>query len=414
MLGSAANTVTAAPDHPLRPTPLELAAGQMFGEGPGPGALPPVPRTLTPLTALEEAVLPALERPPCLVSFSGGRDSSSVLAAATRAARRHGLELPVPITFRFPDAPMTDESEWQELVVAHLALGEWEIREIGDELDFVGPISGAVLRRHGVLHPSNAFLHLPLLEAARGGSLLTGLGGDHILMAWRGKALADLLAGRRRPAPRDVMRLGYAASPRAVRRVWERHREREGVLPWLRPRPRRAVLALTASERAEEPLLWGRSVGWSALRRELVAGRWSFGLLADDAGALILHPLLERRFLATVAQHGRRWGFGDRTAAMRALLEGALPDALLARPTKARFDEAFWRTHSRAFARAWDGGGVDPGLVDPEALRNEWLKPDPDARSTLLLQSAWLSQVGAVGPPDPDPGTRLPAGPARS
>ena len=62
-------------------------------------------RGLTPLAALEEAILPALRRPPCLVSFSGGRDSSCVLAAATRAARREGLQPPVPVTLRVSNAP---------------------------------------------------------------------------------------------------------------------------------------------------------------------------------------------------------------------------------------------------------------------------------------------------------------------
>ena len=70
---------------PLRPDPLELAAGRMFGEDPeAPGIAHVELRGTTPLSALEEAILPALEREPCLVSFSGGRDSSAVLAVATR------------------------------------------------------------------------------------------------------------------------------------------------------------------------------------------------------------------------------------------------------------------------------------------------------------------------------------------
>ena len=256
-----------------------------------------------------------------------------------------------------------------------------------------------MLRRHGVLHPSNAFLHLPLLEATRGGSLLTGLGGDHILLPAREQALIDLLAGRRKPELRDALRIGYALSPAGIRRLRERRRMRSETLPWLRPGVQRAVLDRIASASAQEPLRWRRSVGWSAGTRELVAGRWSFEVLANDADALVLHPLLAPRFLAAVARRGGQLGFGDRTRAMREMFAGTLPDALLARPTKARFDEAFWRTDSREFARAWDGRGVDPALVDPAALREEWLKPDPDARSTLLLQSAWLSQVGAAESP---------------
>jgi hypothetical protein len=44
---------------------------------------------------LEELISPALERPPCVIGFSGGRDSSSLLALATHLARREGLPMPV-------------------------------------------------------------------------------------------------------------------------------------------------------------------------------------------------------------------------------------------------------------------------------------------------------------------------------
>src|SRR5262245_66597824 len=100
--------------HPLRPTALEIASGRMYGEYRASADLPAPSRQRgpNPLAALEKAVLPALRRPPCLVSFSGGRDSSAVLAAATRAAGREGLPPPIPITLRVRNAPMAEESEW--------------------------------------------------------------------------------------------------------------------------------------------------------------------------------------------------------------------------------------------------------------------------------------------------------------
>jgi asparagine synthetase B (glutamine-hydrolysing) len=61
---------------------------------------------------LERVLVRSLQRPPCLVAFSGGRDSAGVLAAASHAARRHGLPLPIPATYRFPGAAEVDESEW--------------------------------------------------------------------------------------------------------------------------------------------------------------------------------------------------------------------------------------------------------------------------------------------------------------
>lgn len=173
------------PPAPLRPTALELASGVVLGERWEP-RLPQVPASLTPRQALEDAILPALECMPCLVSFSGGRDSSVVLALAAAVARRHGLPAPVPFTVRFPGVAMADESEWQELVVRHLRLDDWQRYEAGDgELDLVGPVATRLMRRHGVLWPSNAHLVEPACRAASGGSLLTGLEGDGLLGAWR-------------------------------------------------------------------------------------------------------------------------------------------------------------------------------------------------------------------------------------
>jgi hypothetical protein len=385
--------------HPIRPTALELAAGGMFGGCGGSGGLPAADDcSLTPLSALERAVLPALARPPCLVSFSGGRDSSSILAAATNAARREGLELPVPITLRFPDAPMTEESKWQERVLRHLGVTNWELRQVGEETDLIGPLSAAVLHRHGVLYPFNAFLHTPLFEAARSGSLLSGLGGDHVFLTWRWRTQADVLARRRRPVPRDALRLTYAASPRAVRKLRERRRQRDNPRPWLRPEAQRAVNELEAIEATTQPLPWREWIAWRSRRRDLRAARSTQTLLAGDTDTLLLHPLVDPGFLAALARAGGRFGLGDRTAAMRAIFAEALPDALLARSTKARFDQAIWRGQSREFAQRWDGSGVDEQLVDHAALREEWSKSMPDARTAMLFQLAWLRTVARSRP----------------
>ena len=82
---------------------------------------------------------PALVDGPCYVTFSGGRDSSAVLAAATALARREGHALPIPVTRVYPDLPDTDESDWQRAVVDHLGLTEWVRLELRDgESDLLG------------------------------------------------------------------------------------------------------------------------------------------------------------------------------------------------------------------------------------------------------------------------------------
>jgi hypothetical protein len=270
--------------HPLRPTALEVASARMYGEyhesaRVGDGG----DRGLTPLAALEEAILPTLRRPPCLISFSGRRDSSSVLAAATRAARRAGLAMPVPVTLRVSNAPMAEEAEWQERVVRHLGLRGWEVREVGgDEMDRLGPFSTAVLRRHGILYPPNTFLQVPLLEVARGGALLTGFGGDEVLATWAWRYHADLFSRRRRPTLRDARRLVYVASPAGVRRRWHARLNRSWDLPWLRPRAAQIAAELAAGAVAEQPRSWRRWVDWFVRRRALCAPLWSLSLLAAD------------------------------------------------------------------------------------------------------------------------------------
>ena len=80
-----------------------------------------------------------------MVSFSGGCDSSLVLAAAVDSARRHGLPAPVPLTVRVRGDVASDEREWQELVVRHLGLSEWIRLEVSEELDCVGDLAQSVL-----------------------------------------------------------------------------------------------------------------------------------------------------------------------------------------------------------------------------------------------------------------------------
>jgi asparagine synthase (glutamine-hydrolysing) len=80
---------------------------------------------------------------------------------------------------------------------------------------------------------------------------------------------------------------------------------------------------------------------------------------------------------------------------MRALFSETLPDELLARPTKAYFDQIFWGPRCREFVREWDGVIGDPQideLIDPDRLRSNWLQDRPDFRSALLLQAARLAR----------------------
>jgi asparagine synthetase B (glutamine-hydrolysing) len=374
--------------------PLEIACGLVFGVDDE--TAPPEPAAEDPRRELERAVRRALERPPCIVSFSGGRDSSAILALATHVARRDGLPLPVPATNRFVDVPLSEESEWQEQVVAHLGLDDWIVLQHTDELDCLGPVATSVLLRHGLLWPFNVFFHEPFLRLAEGGSILTGIGGDEMLAEAMWRRFRASLQGRR-PRPRDLLRVAYLCAPRRVRKYAIEQRT-EIHYPWLRADARREVLARHADQSARAPAGWAGYLDWVRRLRYLRVGAASKAALAEDAGVLAVHPFLDSGFSAALASVPRRGRYSDRTDAMRSLFGDLLPGAVIERQTKASFDGAFWNDSSRAFASEWDGSGVDTELVDVEALRTEWLSASPDARSYTLAQSVWLARSAAPAP----------------
>ena len=139
------------------------------------------------------------------------------------------------------------------------------------------------------------------------------------------------------------------------------------------------------------PHFWPARVRWLTHLRYLRVNLHSMDLLARDANAAIIHPILDGRFLAALGAAGGRVGFPDRTDAMAYLFSDLLPAPVLERPSKSTFNTVFWHRHSRSFAETWHGGGVDTDLVDPEILRGVWLSDTPDARSGTLLQAAWMA-----------------------
>jgi asparagine synthetase B (glutamine-hydrolysing) len=379
-------------------SPLDVACGLVFGEDVHAPRLP-APSPGGPRKALEDAVTDALLRPPCLVSFSGGRDSSAVLAVAAHVARREGLEPPIPATNCFPEAAASEESEWQERVIRHLGLRQWQRVLMTDELDCVGPIAQDALTRHGLLWPFNAYFHVPLLRHASGGSLLTGAGGDEAFSPSQWERTRLLFSGMVRPEPRDVLRLGLALAPRVVRApVLRRRRIPPNVFPWLRDDARRSAERAAAAEAAEEPLRWRRSFEWMRRLRHMEVALQSLNTLGAGEDVAVGHPLSDWSFWASLAALPRRERFRSRTDAMRLLFGDLLPEAVLSRSTKASFDDAFWNRHSRAFGRSWQGQGVDRTLVDVEALRREWTSPAPSPRSYLLAQAVWLDGARSAGP----------------
>jgi Asparagine synthase len=366
---------------------LEAAAGVVLGSD----SAVALPRSnCSPLEALERRILPALERPPCLVSFSGGRDSSAVLAVAARLARRNGLPAPVPATLRFRGAERSAEDEWQEQVVAHVEVADWVRIEAEHELDCLGPVATQALRRHGLLWPPNAHFHVPLLQEASGGSLLTGVGGDEVFGSARLSRAAGVLAGTARPEPRDLLRVAHALSPAPLRRTVLRSRTRIP-FPWLRPDAARDVQEALVRDGAAEPLRLERRLAWRLRLRYVRVGKASLAVLAADDDVRVVHPLADPGFCAALARLGRTFRHGTRQERMETVFGSLLPAAVARRPAKASFGQAAYGPHSRAFTESWDGDGIDPDLVDPDALRRAWPEAEHDGRLLTVLQAVWLA-----------------------
>jgi hypothetical protein len=352
------------------------------------------PSDLSPLDAMIAAAADVLARGPTYVSFSGGRDSSGVLAAATLAARRHGLPEPIPISMRFAGLPRTDESRWQEIVIDHLKLERWEVLEIGAELDLLGEMARETVLRHGVLWPPNAFFHIPMLKLARGGSLMTGFDGDGVLGHWRWERAQSVLHRRVRLSWRDPLRVGLALSPPLVRRPFMPKPLVARVAPWLRASAAQALERSAREESAAEPRHWGRHLAAHGRRRFLRLGTHSLGVLGAAHDVTVEYPILDHRFVSALAQAGGASGLGDRTAVMRTVFGDELPDELLSRSRKAEFGAAFWRGEAHAFVDEWDGTGLDSEFVDAERLRDAWRAESPFFGSTTLLHAAWLASHG--------------------
>lgn len=345
----------------------------------------------SPLEALVDACSVAIG-PRTFVEFSGGVDSSLVLAAACEAARRSGRQPPQPITLRYA-AASTDEREYQERVIDWLQLSDWTILSVDDELDLIGPASRHDLQTLGLCHaprvPGRSWWLEPLAKtSAPGATVLNGEGGDEVL---GGSPRAALHAVTR--AVRTGRHRRQAAA--IIRHKATRSRRSNTVHPpWLNARGRAAhTRALRAGA--------GRSASMSNFllsyrsANSLVATQHRMAEQARRYGFATRSPLLDHRFLAALHAHVPERDRINRSLLVREHFGGLLPPAVEQRTSKVYFGSAVFNAATRDFAQRWDGRtGVPIDLVDPEVVRTAWMSGN-DARSALMLQSAWLATEGA-------------------
>lgn len=373
-------------------TPTDIACGWVTGSG---TSAQPARRRAGPtavIKAMEGVIRPALARPPCLVELSGGRDSSAVLAVAVRLARREALPLPVAVTQRVAGVDEADERSWQEQVVQALGVEDWECQELDDELDLVGPVAAPSLRRHGVLWPPLAHTRRVSFAGAVGGSVVTGEGGDELFGARRITPVRQV-AGRVVPLDRRSLCMAMmAVAPTPARRAHVRALLAARLeIPWLRPAARRSLLDRLADDMAREPLDWRRAASAHLSSPTVSVAVRNLAALAAEADVHLVHPFLEPHVVEACGAMAGPFGVRDRTSAMGAVFEGLLPEAVLHRRSKARFNRAVFHRHSRQFVERFTGAGVPGDLVDEDALVAAWKAEEPSAMSFALLQWCWLA-----------------------
>lgn len=357
---------------------------------------PPLPPPSPSLAAGIEAVLVRmLSRPPCLVAFSGGHDSSAALTLSVRAAERHGLDPPVPITYRFPGHPEASEKDYQQAVVGHLGLDDWIRIDIDDELDCVGDWARDAVAKIGLRWPFNTFFLLPLARRARGGSLVTGFGGDELLAPGTHDRAVAVLSAAERPRRSDLRAVARAFAPRALRR---RAAAGQASPPaWLTAAGEAEYRRRSGELRGRARLTYGREIRvdtWPS--RYVQQGLASIAAVGDAADAATCGLFAEPEVVSALAASHERRGPRSRGALFAALCGDAAPPSFFDRTTKARFNSPFWGPHARAFAAAAEPErlDVDRELVDPAALVEAWRQPDPDARSFLLAQACAFAREG--------------------
>jgi hypothetical protein len=380
-------------------TRLERAAGVALGIDPLVAPLRP-DASRTPVEAFEDVLREALQRTPCMISFSGGRDSSALLAIAVSLARREGLPLPVPITLRFPGDAQAAEDTWQDTVLAHLQVGEREIVTVtGDMLDVVGPAATECLDRHGLLFPYNTYCHLPIVRAASGGSVVTGFGGDELAIASVAR-WAERAAWLGQRSARAVALQIFARSPYPIRfaRNMGRRDTLAAMTPWL-TRPATVRLRVQeARDNAGEPYGWGRVITerlWPS--RWVQVARQHSQAMADWFDVQMCHPFADARVLRSIAAHTPYYGLGGRTDLVRDLFGRFLPDPIITRESKASFSTSIWSETALSFARTCSMAGVDQGYVDARRVRAAWQDRTVNSFSGSLLQQSW--QAGNTSEP---------------
>jgi asparagine synthase (glutamine-hydrolysing) len=351
---------------------------------------------------------------PPVLFFSGGIDSSSVLATALDVAPRLGVAAPQPMSMVF-DQEESDERGYRRAFTERHGVAPIDVTPGAIDADEYL----AQARRRGTVPDVPAeFIGRPLFWRAReiGARVgLTGAGGDFLFggstlqyadLLRRGRlvsAVRQYLHDRKTDdsgwTPEGLLTGGlWPLLPRAVRSMLRRPLGRvmgiERAPAWVRlPRPDRQAVPdpPRGVSHASWEICWGLRSGWTAYFLE--SGERG----ASESGVEPRHPLLDPeivRFTLSLPERQRR-----RERTMKHVLRRAadLPPAIEGRLTKADFGyvilDAFEALGGRTFFERLQIG--EAGWVDPNAAvtgynlvrnRDSWR----DQRAGVVLPRLWM------------------------
>jgi asparagine synthase (glutamine-hydrolysing) len=346
---------------------------------------------------LTQVIARILDGSPCYVGFSGGCDSSLVLSAATAASRAVGCQDPIPVTYRYATSE-SDERGYQEAVVRHLRLREWITLDMAVDGDLLSPAAREELRTCGPIWPAAPLTRARALRTLGEGLWLTGEGGDEVLGPRRasyGERAARTWLRRPYKPPWTLLRRGMAEMvPRPLRRqAAEAALTRDYRTEWLDADLRQRYLRDAAELAAEEPLRPSDWFGHYLARPSVTVGHAAVRAFHARCGLRWEAPLVDTEFLGSMRASLRWYDYRGRRHLLRALFSDFLPDEIIDRRTKARFNGALFGPCTRDFAARWDGEGTPHG-VDGEWLKEHWQSQTVSAGTASLLHHVWLASEG--------------------
>jgi asparagine synthase (glutamine-hydrolysing) len=164
-------------------------------------------------------------------------------------------------------------------------------------------------------------------------------------------------------------------------------------MPWLRPEIAREARQAMVERVTHGPLRCDRAIMVARTFRCHQGALRCLAATSAETGTDVVVPYYDAALSVAMARASGWRGRGSRGSVLKAQVGHLLPERALDRTDTTNFQRVLWGHRARAFAEGWSGASLDTEMVDPEALRQEWLSDSPDFRTAGLLQLAWLAET---------------------